>query len=77
MNTEVNLKIWSGVLRFSIAWLVIVALVMLYDSYLMWFADSRLELLQPNHRTKTVLLTFPMLAIFYLARFKSKSKPQL
>jgi hypothetical protein len=61
---------WSVIYKISFAWLCVVTAILLYNTYLMWFADTRLEWLQPDHRLKTGLLVFPALAVFYWARFK-------
>ena len=54
-------------------WLLCAVAVMLYDTYLMWFAQSRIEWLQPNHRFKTAVMVFPALGLFYWARAKASS----
>lgn len=69
---EMTHKHWKVLLGVSLVWLSVVAGIMLYDTYLMWFEGARLEILQPNHRLKTVLLTFPMLGVFYYCRMKIK-----
>ena len=61
---------WNVIYKISSAWLFVATAILLYDTYLMWFGDRRLEWLQPDHRLKTGMLVFPALALFYFARFK-------
>jgi len=60
-------KIWNHIYWVSLGWLAVIAVIMMYDSYLMWFEASRLEFLEPNHTLKTAILTFPMLGLYCVA----------
>jgi hypothetical protein len=61
---------WKAVYKISIAWLFIVAAILLYNTYLMWFTDTHLGWLQPDYQLKIKILVVPALALFYFARFK-------
>jgi hypothetical protein len=61
---------WNVIYKISSAWLFVATAILLYNTYLMWFADTHLEWLQPDYQLKTGVLIFPALALFYFARFK-------
>jgi len=70
-------KIWNYIYWMSLGWLAVIAVMMMYDSYLMWFEASRLEFFQPNHTLKTAILTFPMLGlscVAWLLKKKNRDK---
>ena len=61
---------WVLLQKICFFWLLCALAVMLYDTYLIWFEQSRIEWLQPNHRIKTGLLAFPALGLYYFTEFK-------
>jgi hypothetical protein len=63
---------WVLVHKICSVWLLCALAIMLYDTYLMWFAQSRIEWLQPDHRLKTAIMIFPALGLFYWSRAKAR-----
>ena len=44
-----------------------VSILLSYDTYLMWFENSQVEFLRPDHGLKTALLIFPVLCLYIIA----------
>jgi len=69
---EYKSKKWNHIYNFSLGWLIVITGLLIYDTCSMWLGYSGVEFLQPNHRLKTALLTFPMLGIYCVASSQKK-----
>lgn len=70
--TEREFKIWNAIYWIGMIWLLSVAALLSYDTYLMWFENTQLAILRPNLRLKTAILILPALSIYYIAIMKRK-----
>lgn len=70
---EASIKKWDMIYWVGMAWLICVVILLSYDTYLMWFENTKIEFLRPNNRLKVGLLIIPQLSIYMVAVSKRKS----
>ena len=67
-----NIQIWDTIFWTAIVWMIFVSGLLGYDTYLMWFENTNIEFLRPQHGLKVTLLIVPALVVHYIAVSKRK-----